>query len=149
MDRIKKAGLYITCILSGVYTADMIYRIIRYINAFSSGDSFEKTVMLMGTIFLDSGSFMILSAVCALLIAVSAFVFKVLKKMTAVSFIINFVSAVLFIIASCVNGVEFSTVMYIFVIAVPIYLLSGLWCIYFCIKDLCKYFLNNNYEEIN
>ena len=149
MDRIKKKGLYIICTLCGIYTADMIYRLIRYICAFSDGDSFSRTVMLMGTVFNDGLSFMVLSSICAVLITVSKFLFGILGKVTAVSFIINFVSCWMFMAAVNINVISFSAVLYISVITVPLYLLSGLWCIYFCTKDICRHFLNNTDEEIN
>ncbi|MBQ8759544.1 MAG: hypothetical protein IJZ20_07610 [Clostridia bacterium] len=89
MEKIKNIGLYVTCVLCGIYTADMIFRFIRYISVFTKGDAFAKTVMFTGTVLLDGSSFMILSAVCAFLSIVCAFAFKILKKTTAAAFVIN------------------------------------------------------------
>ena len=148
MEKIKSIGLYITCVLCGIYTADMIFRFVRYISVFNQDDAFAKTIIFTGTVFLDGSSFMILSAVCAFLIAVSAFVFKLLKKTTAGAFVINLVSCAVFIISVNVKSIDWSTVLYISVITVPLYLISGLWCIYFSIRNLCDYFLNST-KEIN
>ena len=143
----KKIFMYILCVLCGIYTADMVYRIIRYIGAVSGGDAFEKMIMLIGTVLLDGGSFMILSAVCAFATFIVAVCGKHFKKRTLAALIVNGVSCTVFMVASSVSNIELSTLLYISVIFVPLYLLSGLWCIYFCIKDLCYYFMNTTSKE--
>lgn len=145
----KKIFMYILCVLCGIYTADMVYRIIRYIGAVSAGDAFEKTIMLIGTILLDGESFMILSAVCALLIFIVAICGKSFRKRALAVLFINAVSSITFMVASGLSDIEFGTLLYISVIFVPLYLLSGLWCIYFCIKELCYYFMNTTSKEKN
>ena len=143
----KKVFMYILCVLCGIYTADMVYRIIRYIGAVSVGDSFEKTIMLIGTILLDGGSFMILSAVCATTAFIVAVCGKLFKKRTLAALLINAVSCTAFMVSTGISNIELITLLYISVIFVPLYLLSGLWCIYFCIKDLCYYFMNTTSKE--
>ena len=147
MKNIKKILMYILCVLCGIYTADMVYRIIRYVSAASSGDAFEKTIMLIGTILIDGESFMILSAVCAFAIFVIALWGKFSRKRTLTAFLVNGVSCTVFMIASNISDIELSTLLYISVIFVALYILSGLWCIYFCIKDLCNYFMNTTSKE--
>lgn len=148
MERIKSIGLYITCVLCGIYTADMIFRFVRYISVFTKGDTFAKTVMFTGTVLMDGASFMILSAVCALLIAVCGFVFRMPGKITTFAFIVNVLSSTVFMVSASIADIALNTLLYISVISVPLYLLSGLWCIYFSIKDFCIYFLNST-KEIN
>ncbi len=148
MGKLKKVGIYVLCILCGVYTADMIFRIIRYISA-ANGDMFSKTIMVLGTIFLDGGSFMILSLISAVLIFAVAVWLGTMRKRTLTVFAVNIISCAVFMIVSNMTTAHFTTVMYVTVICLPVYLLSGLWCIYFSVKDLCRYFLNNTNEETN
>lgn len=149
MEKYRKNGIYALCILCGIYTADMIYRFIRYICTFCTGDIFEGMILLLGNIFEDGSTFMILSAVCCVLMAVCGFVFKVFKKRTLVFLAVNALISIIFMILTSNGEARMEVVLHGTALTVPVYLLSGLWCIYFSIKDLCKYFLNNNYEEIN
>lgn len=149
MGKYKKTGLYALCALCGIYTADMIYRYIRYISAAFTDDAFEGIILLLGNIFEDGSSFMMLGAACCMLMTVCGYIFKAFRKKTLVFLTINTVSSVIFMIISSNGEARFETVLYFTVILMPVYLLSGLWCIYFSVRDLCKYFLNNTDEEIN
>lgn len=148
MEKIKKIGVYVLCILCGVYTADMIFRIIRYISA-AKGDMFSKIIMVLGTLFLDGGSFMMISLISAVLIFAVALWLGTMRKRTLAVFAVNIISCAAFMIISNMKTAQLSTVMYTAAICSPVYLLSGLWCIYFSVKDLCRYFLNNTNEETN
>lgn len=145
--KFRKIGVYTICILCGIYTGDMIFRIIRYASFFGGDDHFESIILLFGNLFLDGYSYMILSSVLCGCIISSYFVWRLIKKRTLVAFIINFLSVITFIVTVSIDSIQIATYFTVAVVTVPLYIISGMWSIYFCIKDLCIYFLNVNKEN--
>lgn len=132
-EKKSKCPVYALCVLIGLYSADMVYRLVRYLTPVFGESPLVGTIL---AIFNDADSFMICGAVISAIICVIAATSKCVRKRTLACFIFNTLTATAFLVTLNVKGVPWKVFLYSAPALLPAYIVSGLWCIYLGIKDL-------------
>ena len=141
---------HLLCALCGIYCADMIYRFFRYVFAYKSSDGdFSGIFGILGEILSDSESFMIINAVVTLLIIVSAIGQKAFKIHTLICFMLNFVSCGAFVAILNFINIPLLFFTHTAIITFGTYLLTGIFCMFLGIIDLCQNIFKIDYRRNN
>lgn len=132
-EKKSKRLIYALCVLVGLYSADMVYRLVRYLTPMFGESPLVGTIL---AIINDADSFMLCGTVVSATVSVLAFVSKSVRKRTLACFIFNTLTATAFLVTLNVKGVPWKVFLYSAPALLPAYIVSGLWCIYLGIKDL-------------
>ena len=143
MGKYKKYGEYVLFAAFGIYTADVLFRFIRYISAACSGDMILRIIMLLKEILDDGASFMILNAAAAVVIIGISIWLSAFKIRTVAAYSVSAVSAITVIIAEKCVSAEWGIIMNIIKYAMPVFILSSVVSIFFSVKELYSKYLKN------
>ena len=151
MKKLQKAVKYITFMLFGVFTADMILRFIRFVFAYI--DAAKDFPKILGVAVLAVGDtysgYMLFSVVIAALLALSGGVSRVFSLHTLVFFVLNITGGLVFVaILNWVN-VPFDLLLLFAVASFGTYIISYILCEICAALDIYKAIINHNGRKID
>lgn len=123
---------YAPCALVGAYSADMLFRAVRYGCALLGKSPIADTIL---TALDDADSFMIFSAVLAVLISAVFFRFNI-RRRTGALFASNAALSTFFLTAVNSESMPWNVFLYSAPIVLLLYAATGILCVYSGIKDL-------------